>query len=517
MKNILLIQTDQMRFDCLGANGNPYVKTPNLDRLAGEGANFTRHIVANPICMPSRASFFTGLYPPAHNVWNNGVPLNRLKYMPHDSGFYADKSLNGQTHRALVEPATMAEIFQENGYQTCMFGKLHLTPHSAPAEYAFEESEAFWESEQSAGFDGPYYGFEKVEFAISHGDRPVFKGGTYSQYMKAEHPDLYDRCLRNAGGKKGPIPQVPDLYASDVPERYHTSAWVADRFIDYCDRVRDQGKPFFAYIGFPDPHHPFTPSYDVVENFENSEVQKWYCEHERIAKNSPFAQYLYDTEAGANQVTDLTDEEKKKIVQYTYAMIYQVDVAVGRILDYLENNGMSENTVVVFTSDHGDFLCDNDLLRKSFIPAPQLLHVPFIIRDPRNEVFRGKIDTPMSNCDVLPTLLGAAGIEYARASFHGRDIAEVIHAGEENFPLAYVYNFKEPTLHSYTICDRQYRLSWYPVIGVYELYDSLNDPNESENLYDELKDEAFVTRLQDILKQKIPLHTNPILAKPCGW
>lgn len=395
MKNILLIQTDQMRFDCLGANGNPYVKTPNLDRLAQEGANFSRHIVANPLCMPSRASLFTGLYPPAHNVWNNGVPLNRLKYIPHDHGFYTGKSFDGQTLKTLVEPPTLAEIFRDNGYQTCMFGKLHLTPHSAPAAYEFEESEAFWESEDSTEFNGPYFGFEKAEIIISHGDRTVFKGGSYTDYMKAEHPDLYDRCLKNAGNKKGPSQFVPDMYVSDVPEKYHTSAWLADRFIDYCDTMRDSNKPFLAYLGFPDPHHPFTPSCDVVEDFENIDVKQWDCEQEKMMKNSPFAKYLYNTAAGTNQVTELTDEE--------------------------------------------------------------------------------------------------------------------------NFPLAYIYNFRQPEFHSYTICDQQYRLSWYPIIDQYELYDSRNDPNECDNLYDQLKNKARIKKLKNILKEKIPGHTNPILAKPCGW
>ena len=137
-KNVILLHTDQQRGDHLGCMGNPYIRTPNIDRLAAEGTLCTRHIVANPICSPSRASFFTGLYPPGHNVWCNGVPLNRREFNDIDR---RNENVAPQGSSGFdPEPTTIADMFAAAGYDTASFGKLHLTPYLAPENRGFPES-----------------------------------------------------------------------------------------------------------------------------------------------------------------------------------------------------------------------------------------------------------------------------------------------------------------------------------------------------------------------------------------
>jgi arylsulfatase A-like enzyme len=148
--NVLILHTDQQRSDSLGCMGNRYVHTPNLDLLAADGTVFTRHISSNTICMPSRASLFTGLYPPAHGVWTNGVPLNRREY--------ATVDIRSVGEGVRPEPPTAADVFAADGYDTAAFGKLHLTPNLAPASFGYQETWSRWEDGGLDDWHGPTSG-----------------------------------------------------------------------------------------------------------------------------------------------------------------------------------------------------------------------------------------------------------------------------------------------------------------------------------------------------------------------
>ena len=162
--NVLLIMSDQQRADTIGAAGNEVIKTPHLDRLAAEGTRCARAYVQNPICMPSRATLFTGRYPRSHRVWTNGVPLPE-------------------------EEVTLPDVLAARGYATASFGKLHFTPTGAPAGPGRYESSAMWRdpshAEAMEGWHGPYYGLQHVELAIGH-NAP---GGHYGAWLRREHPE----------------------------------------------------------------------------------------------------------------------------------------------------------------------------------------------------------------------------------------------------------------------------------------------------------------------------------------
>ena len=494
--NVLVLHTDQQRFDSLGSSGNPCARTPNLDRLAQEGTCFTRHIAANTVCMPSRASLFTGLYPPAHGVWSNGIPLNRR--------LYANINVeNVDEARVCPEPATMADLFAAAGYDTVAFGKLHLTPNLAPPSYGYPESWAVWESGALDDWHGPYYGFRHVEMTQGHGEHPC-RLGHYARWLQREHPDVYQHVMANAAAAPRPVPRLRNLYASALPSELHNTQWLAERFCAYLE-TRSDAQPFFAFIGFPDPHHPFTPPYDVVRDFEDAPVPDPVDPQGEAVRGGPLASAGFD-------VSHFTPEERRMISRYTYAAIAQIDRAVGRILEGLEASGHAGDTIVVFTSDHGEFLGDHGRLYKAETAAESLLHVPFILRAPG--VSRpGHVETPMSNVDVLPTLLHLAGLEVPEG-LHGQDMLEVLEEGEEHVALAYCAG-GDPSLINYTVYDARYRFTLYPRLGWAELYDYQEDPGECHNLA--AAQPSRVAAMQRMLEEALLQHRQPIVGRVCAW
>lgn len=492
--NVLVIHTDQQRYDSLGCSENPYARTPNLDRLAAEGTCFTRHISSNTICMPSRASLFTGLYPPGHNVWTNGVALNRREY--------ADLDMHRVGGQVRPEPPTLADVFAEAGYDTAAFGKLHLTPNLAPPSYGYPETWANWDAGRFGDWHGPYYGFRHVEMTQGHGEQPCHRGH-YAAWLQREHPDIY-RNVASTDAVERPVPALRDLYPSPVPGELHNTTWLANRFRAYLED-RPAGRPFFAFIGFPDPHHPFTPSYDVVRDFEGIEVPDPVDPAGEAVAGTPLA------EAGTD-VSAFSREDRRIIRRYTYAMIHQIDAAVGHMIDGLERAGLWEETLVVFTSDHGDFLGDHGRLRKGYTPADSLLHLPFILRAP-GAALPARVDTPMSNVDVLPTLTALTSVTPPEW-IHGADMTEVVSRGEDHVALAYCSN-GDPAVTNYTLYDARYRYTLYPQRGYAELYDHRTDPGECRNLVDAQPDRAAAMRGR--IETSLIQHRNPILGRVSAW
>jgi arylsulfatase A-like enzyme len=494
-KNVILLHTDQQRYDSLGCCGNSFARTPNLDRLAAEGTLFTRHIVSNPICSPSRASLLTGLYPPGHNLWCNGVALNRREYARVDNRY---EGKNG----FCAEPMTIADHFAAAGYDTASFGKLHLTPYMAPEDTPFPESAHEWATGRLDDWHGPYYGFRHVDLTISHGDG-CCDHAHYGNWLKANHPEALRRVQE--GGVPKPLANQPDLYPSTLPFELHHSTWLADRAIDYLKSERPADRPFFAFVGFPDPHHPFTPSAEIVEEFLDADV------HEPLdfagrGTRAEAINRLCQRAAGS-----FTEEHMRTIIRYTYAMVYQIDLAVGRILQALEDAGLAENTIVAFTSDHGDFLGDHGRLYKSFGAVNSLLHVPLIIRTPGAELPE-RVDAPVSNCDVMPTLAALAGVPIP-ARLDGINLAS---RPSDHCAFAFSSNM-DPESRNFTVYDDRYRLTWYPTEGYVELYDHEDDPAEVHNLAAEPAQAARVAELQERVSRQLAASYNPILGRWSAW
>jgi len=499
-KNVILLHTDQQRADSLGCNGNQFARTPNLDRLAAKGATFTRHIVSNPICSPSRASLLTGLYPPGHNLWCNGMPLNRREYVTLNP---ANERVAADGESGFVpEPATTADVFAAAGYDTASFGKLHLTPFLAPESCGFQESTSFWRNSESADWRGPYYGFRHVVIVAGHGELPP---GVYEQWMRREHPEEYRRVRE--GRPERPHPQIGDLYASTLPFELHNTSWLADRLCAYL-RERPADQPFFAFVGFPDPHHPFVPCADIIPEFSDIDIHAPLDPDGAGQAESPVLQL---NQAPPNSIDA---EAIRAAIRHTYAMVYQIDLAVGRILDALETAGLAEETIIAFTSDHGDYLGDHGTLRKGYGASDSLLRVPFVLRAPGCDLPE-RVDTPMSNTDVLPTLASLAGVALP-AWQHGEDITRIIREGRPHEAYTFAGNGDFDSVN-YTIYDDRYRLTWYPGADFIELFDHQADPGECRNIAGETDQRERVEEMKRRISERLAACYNPIQGRVCAW
>ncbi len=484
--NILLIHCDQLRYDGLGCNGNAAARTPNLDALAGRGRRYARHIVANTICCPSRASLLTGLYPPTHGLWTNGPALGRRDHAPGPLDW--TRSPDART-ALLAQPATLGDVFAAAGYRTAALGKLHLQPSLAWGEYGFLESLQSWTSGTvDANWTGPYYGFEHVEFVLGHAEKQQASAGHYAAWLAQRDPALARSILANP-------PEGPhQLYVSPIPthELHHTT-FLAERFEAWLDAA-GQG-PWCTFVGFPGPHHPFSPTPDILGQFDDwADPGPADPEGALLAASEPH-----------RAVRDLPPQIDMRGARpgliadarrHTAAMIHQIDRAVGRMLEALERKGMLENTIIVLTSDHGDYLGDHGLLFKHSLAAQSLLHVPFVLTGPGVEA--GTDEDPMSNVDVLATLAALAGVE-APPLQHGIDRSRP-GSGRDHRALATCFcsinAAADRRLDNFTIYDGRHRYTRYPHRDWQELFDHQADPAETRNVAPDRPDTARALRAE---------------------
>jgi len=245
--NFLFFITDQQRADWLGCYGHPVLKTPHIDAIADQGVRFEQFHVATPLCMPNRASLITGRYPSVHGLRYNGCHLP-------------------------LSANTFLDVMNEGGYHTAAIGKSHLQPFtglppnggprnggegeawkSDSGNYAQEEPEAY-EADARYEFELPYYGYQYVDMVTSHGDRC---GGHYQQWFRENSPDW-----KSLHDPKNELPHnysCPQAYRTPIPAELYPTAYIRDSAINYLQSRKDNEQPFFAFVSFPDPHHPFNP------------------------------------------------------------------------------------------------------------------------------------------------------------------------------------------------------------------------------------------------------------------
>ena len=515
--NFLFIITDQHRADHLGCYGNEIVRTANIDRLALDGARFDNFYVATPICMPNRATLMTGRMPSLHGARHNGIPL-------------------------ALTATTFVDIMRAAGYATALIGKCHLQsingnlpvagmpqpdPLRSPPPPDLREADntltkhgrydqelpSTWEREPYFEPSLPYYGFDHVEFAIGHGDKTV---GHYGRWLKARHS--------NPGALRGPENQLPgnryiapQAWRTRVPEALYPTAYVAERTMMFLENYArtDRSRPFFVQCSFPDPHHPFTPPgrywdmYDpdairLPESFQSGEgpmpphVQRLY--HER-AQNT--------ANRSGQRVFAVTEREAREAIALTYGMISMIDDAVGSILGWLKSLRLDNDTVVVFTSDHGDFMGDHQLLLKGALHYRGLVRVPFIWRDP--DVNAGGIVNSglCSTLDIANTILARAELE-GHNGMQGMSLLPALRGEktghdslviEEHQRMGYMglkNNFRARTL-----ITENSRLTLYEGVEWGELYDLTRDPHEMNNLWEAPQAQNLRHTLTEALARKM--------------
>jgi len=357
--NILLICGDEMRGDAMGYAGNPFVKTPNLDRLAGEGAMWKRCFATQPTCTPSRASFLTGCH--------SSVLRSRMVgcWTPDD-------------------PRFLAHSFHAAGYHTASIGKIHLVPQRDEVEWMQRRMHA----------DGHYFGFREVDLVNGHGDNCFGPG--YSPWLEERCPDWNERRHSRRPLREGLKP----CYEWSLTPETHSGNYLVEKTMEFFGRPHD--KPFFLKVSFADPHHPFT----VPESYRRMyDPRKMPPPKTGAIGNGATQPSLIGTKSDCE---DYSTEDWQVIKATYYGMITQLDAQVGEILASLEERGLAEETIVVFLSDHGDYLGDHQMYGKGHCYEGDT-RVPLIVRGPGIQPGT-KIAGIGSLLDLAPTLLDLAGV-----------------------------------------------------------------------------------------------------------
>lgn len=461
MPNILWICTDQQRLDTLGCYGNPYVHTPNLDGLARSGVQFNHAYSQSPVCAPSRASFLTGRYPRVSRVRQNG------QMIPKDE-------------------VLITKLLRDMGYNCGLAGKLHIAPCHASVCKGTE-----------ARIDDGY-----SVFHWSHG----------SSMSDHSANNEYHVWLRSQGLAYNTSPyQGSEQVQKGMPEAYHQTKWCTDRAIDFIEANTACGDPWMFSLNYFDPHHPFDPPEEYLERYLPvlDEIPLPSYKPGELNNKSIFQQDE-NKNGGYNSMKEfrydsMTERDHRLVKAAYWAMVDLIDHQVGRILDVLKKNGQLNNTLIIFTSDHGEMLGDHGIYLKGPFLYDCCVRVPLIISYP--EKIKPSIsDALVELIDLAPTILeatestvyqGMQGKSLWNLLKNGADIP--IHREEV---MAEYYNamttHKSPAPYLTMIRTRQFKLVCQHGQEQGELYDMTKDPGESKNLWD---DAEYFTIRAGLLKK----------------
>ncbi|PWJ42104.1 sulfatase family protein [Sediminitomix flava] len=481
--NILFIMSDDHAYQAISAYDDRLIQTPQIDRLANEGIRFTNACVTNSICAPSRATILTGKHTHINGKIDNVMPFDTTQ-------------------------VTFPQIFQQNGYQTAMFGKLH--------------------------FGNNPKGVDKFMILPDQGN-----------YI---NPDLIT--------EKGDTTIIG--YVTDI---------ITDLTIDWLKEERDQEKPFMMMYLHKAPHRPWWPKADKFEKYSRMtfpEPETLFDNYEgrgTAAKTAEMnilnhMQYGHDSKIRPETLAEMkdvlpvvdsfpngfygpynrankeqkalydpivdsinnvfkenwpkmTDEEKmrwkyQRYIQDYLACIESVDENIGRVLDYLDKSGLAENTIVVYTSDQGFFLGEHGWFDKRFA-YNESFKTPLLIRWPEH-IKEGTVSEEMvQNLDFAPTFLDAAGIKVPE-DMQGESLVPLLEGDTSKWDREDVYYhfYEYPSIHMvkrhYALVSKEYKLiHFYHDVDEWELYDRKKDPMEMKNVYDDPEYAEIVKELHQRL------------------
>ena len=357
-KHVLLITTDHMRHDCIGAYGNAAIHTPNLDALASAGVNFHNCFTQNHCCMPSRASFFTSLYPQQTQVNDNGHCL------PDDFEPIASRS------------------FKAAGYHATHVGKLHLQPHTG-MDYEARPRNTY-------GFDA---------FYCSEG--PGKRDDAYTRYLRADWPEFFDTFQPSVQARAAM--QNPGRRVIDAPWQASHSGFVARTACEVLD-TRGFNRQFL-HMGLFAPHPPLIPTREAFAPYDGAEIpmprlgeQEWLDKPDCKLRN--LLQWN----------VKWRPEDFVEYRRYFYALVTELDLAVGQVIEKLRKRGELDDTLIVFTSDHGDQCGDHSITLKAPHFFDEVMRVPLLLHWPAGlGTHRRDVDGLIEMVDLLPTILDLAG------------------------------------------------------------------------------------------------------------
>jgi len=477
--NILWICTDQQRFDTLGCCGNPFVRTPNLDRLAQEGVLFDYAFCQNPVCTPSRASFLTGRYPRTTRCRQNGQSIP------------ADEVL-------------VTKLLRDAGYSCGLSGKLHLAPLHPDVCRGVE-----------ARIDDGYEDFHWSP----HAD-PWQPANEYIQWLQAKGV-TFERKERTDSRH----------VQTGMPAALHQTTWCAEKAIDFMTARAKSDRPWLFSVNIFNPHHPFDPPADLLDRYL-ADLDRIglpnYVEGE-LDKKPVFQQIDH---RGAYSIPDyfaprdMTDRDHRLVRAAYWAMIDLIDLEVGRMLDALKKTGQLDSTMVVFMSDHGEMLGDHGIYMKGPHFYDPALRVPLIVAWPARVKGSRRSEALVELVDLAPTLLDAAGLE-RYPGMQGRSLWPLL-AGEADLDThraevySECYNSQERSCepkkaYATMVRTRRAKLVAFHGLEPGELYDLVKDPAETWNLWDDPVHLSLKAEMLKRLSDRMAETVDPLPKRTAVW
>jgi len=423
--NILWICTDQQRYDTIHALGNKHIRTPNIDKLVANGTAFEHAYCQTPICTPSRGSFLTGMYP---------------------STIHA--CINGSDHWDEAAPL-ITKMLAYIGYDCGLAGKLHLSsamahePELRPKDDGYRR---FWYSH------APHQG--------------IGKGNQYTDWLESIGQDY--RKLKKKYGY--------------IPAKWHQTTWCADRAIEFMKEKRSG--PWLFSVNIYDPHGPFDPPQKYVDRYDIDSLPGPQFRESDIAAQKCFDGINYRGRAG-----DTRNRRGKERQAKYWAQIELIDENVGRMLDALEETGQRENTVVIFTSDHGDMTGDHGLVAKGCRFYDPLVRVPLIFSWPGHFKAGLRSEGLVELTDIVPTLLEVNNMPVPDR-IQGRSLLPILegranpHEHREFVRSVFYRVTQGPQSYATMLRTKKYKIVNYHGHNPGELFDLQKDPYEFDNLWD---------------------------------
>ena len=479
MPNILWICVDQQRFDTIQGLNNDVIHTPNLRKLMSESVTLTHAFVQAPVCTPSRASFLTGRY-------------------PHVTGARA----LGQR----IDPSErlVPRILSDAGYACGLVGKLHLSPCSG--------------GRVEDRIDDGYSVFD-----WSHDPSNLWPGHNAWRLWLNDQGVKYPEPP-GAKSESGIQMALQPAWGVPIDPKYMHSAWCADKAIQFI-RGQRLYNPWFFSVNTFQPHAPFWPAEEYLRRYRPEDMPAPnYREGE--LKNKPVYQQLdfKGTSGGEERISfpKTSELERKKIKAAYYAMIEQLDTEVGRMLQALEDTGQAENTIVIYSSDHGEMLGDHGIFEKGPYFYEGLIRVPLIIRWPGKYKAGLRSDALVELVDLAPTLLEAAGVVVPER-MQGKSLTPLL-TGQttahrdsifcEFFDSLAIY---DPPPMAVCVRTERYKIVHYQKLNTGELYDLHKDPEESYNLWDDSSARPVREQLMHTMVARMVDTVDPIPQRKCAW
>ena len=468
-KNILFIMCDQLRFDYLGCSGHPHIKTPNIDKLAARGVSFTSAYCQSPICGPSRMSAYTGRYVSSHGSHSNFAPLR-------------------------VGEKNIGHHLNPLGVRTVLVGKTHVIADKEGMDrLGVDPSSAIGVHHSQAGFEP----FERDDGV--HPDTMVKPDLAYNLYLKSKgyndssNPWHWSANSVNTeeGIRSGFFNDKVNLPAR-VSDEDSETPYITRKAIEFLSQNKGK-KPWLLHLSYIKPHWPYVAPAPYNNMYSSNEVIEAIRSEKELENTNPLMKLFMDRVAGK---TFAKDKARETIIPVYMGLISQIDDQLGVLFNFMEKNDFMKNTMIVFTSDHGDYLGDHWMGDKDYF-HDQSVKIPLIIYDPSKaaDSTRGTTDDSLVELiDLLPTFVEYSGGSVANHILDGQSLLNNVR-GNKIKPRDYIVSeydyscqvFRPETgrmpldCRSYMVADKNWKYIYapgYPPV----LFDLKKDPCELNDL-----------------------------------